>query len=94
MTQFQMAPGAYGDFISLDETEITLGRAPGSFGQPIDLESSILRRQDQLLGRGIDRLRQIGWALVSQGVFSVPTPDGQIVHTDAYNVKSYVSKKP
>lgn len=89
--QYQMLPGVYGDYIQLDETELTLGRAAGTFGQPIDIQNLIVRRQDQLLNRAIDRLRYIGWTLVSQGTFSVPTPDGQIVHSDSFNLQSYTA---
>lgn len=89
--QYQMLPGVYGDYIQLDETELTLGRAVGSFGQPIDIQNLIVRRQDQLLNRALDRLRFIGWTLVSQGTFSVPTADGQVVHSDSFNLQSYAA---
>lgn len=87
LKQYSMTPGAYGDFIGLDETELTLGRAPGQFGQPINLESTIMRRQDQLLNRAIDRLRMIGWSLISNGTFSVPTLSGDVQHTDQFDLQ-------
>ncbi|MBI1756192.1 MAG: major capsid protein [Fimbriimonas ginsengisoli] len=89
--QYQMLPGVYGDYIQLDETELTLGRATGSFGQPIDIQNLVVRRQDQLLNRAIDRLRYIGWTLVAEGTFSVPTPDGQVIHSDSFTLQSYAA---
>lgn len=86
MKQYSMTPGVYGDFISLDETELTLGRAPGQFGASIDLERTVMKRQDQLLNRAVDRLRMIGWSLVSKGEFSIPTPSG-ILHTDKFDIQ-------
>lgn len=89
LKQYSMTPGAYGDFISLDETELTLGRGIGSFGTPISIEQTVLRRQDQLLNRAVDRLRMIGWTLVSQGTFSVPTVSGEIQHTDSFELPTF-----
>ncbi|MBS1716461.1 MAG: major capsid protein [Armatimonadetes bacterium] len=94
MKQYMMQPGTYGDFISLDETEITISRAPGSVALPINLEQTILKRQDQLMNRAIDRLRYIGWSLVSNGQFTVPTPSGDLTHSDSFNLQTYVAGTP
>jgi len=91
--QYSMQPGVYGDYMELTETEMSVGRAPGTFGMPINIEQVIMRRQDQLLTRMISRLKSIGWSLIKDGFFSV-TSDTGVVHTDTYNVQSYSAATP
>lgn len=90
--RFQMLPGVYGEYSAVTEEELTLRRSLGSFGTPIDISDIVMERQEQLLGRRIDRIRQIGWDVV-QGRFSV-TGNGGIVHTDAYPVQRYTAATP
>src|SRR5579872_7311572 len=52
--QYLYAPGYYGEFITINEQEITTRRAPGTFGQPINISDLVLERQDQLLQRRLD----------------------------------------
>jgi len=87
LSRYQMQPGYYGEFINLDETELTLRRQTGTFGTPVDITTLVLEAQDQLLQRRLDRIELIGWTVL-QGTFSVAGLNG-IVHTDAYSVQTY-----
>src|SRR5438270_9372171 len=53
--RYQMQPGVYGEYIPIDEVELTTRRQWGTFGTPIDLSDLVMEAQDQLLGRRLDR---------------------------------------
>lgn len=85
---FRIKPGVYGDFTTIDEEELTTRRQFGTFATPIDITDLIMLKQDQLLNRRIDRIRQIGWTLLTTGTFSVSNNRG-VVHTDSYDLQDY-----
>jgi hypothetical protein len=87
--RFQMVAGVYGEFSQVSEEELTVRRQLGSFGTPINISDLVTERQDQLLSRRIDRIRQIGWNVL-QGSFTVSGPQG-LVHADAYPVSRYTA---
>lgn len=87
--RYQMTPGVYGEFAEIREEELTIRRQYGSFATPIDISDLVMERQDQLLSRRIDRIRQIGWSVL-QGSFSVSGLQG-IVHADAFPVSRYTA---
>lgn len=89
--RYTVIPGAYGEFATVDETEMTMRRAYGSFATPIDISDLVMERQDQLLSRRIDRIRYIGWTLLSTGTFSVANADGAVLHTDTFSIQSYTA---
>lgn len=82
--RFVAEPGIYGEFIDLDELELTARRQLGTFADRVDVTDMIREKQDQLLQRRLDRIEQIGWLLLATGTFSVAGPTGAILHTDAY----------
>jgi hypothetical protein len=47
--QFQMEPGVYGEFRRLDEAELTLRRAYGTWNVPVSLDDLVMEAQDYLL---------------------------------------------
>jgi hypothetical protein len=81
-------PGVYGEFRRIDEKILTEARQLGMMNGPIDLTREIRREQDYLLGREIDRIKQIGWLLLSTGTFSISNADGSVVHTDRYTMQT------
>lgn len=89
--RYTVIPGYYGEFMTIDEVELTTRRQYGSFGQPANITDLVMERQDQLLNRRIDRLRYIGWTLLSTGTFSVAKKDGSIAHTDTYSIQTYTA---
>jgi hypothetical protein len=89
--QYQMVPGAYGEFVELDELELTTRRQLGSFNEPIRLDDLVGEAQEQLQQREIDRLRLINWTLLTTGTFSVSTQQGQVAHTDTYSIQTFTA---
>ena len=81
-------PGVYGEFRRIDEKRMTQARPLGQMAGAIDLTREVRREQDYLLGREIDRIRQIGWTLVGTGTFSVLNESGQVIHTDRYTMQT------
>lgn len=86
--RFVMEPGIYGEFMTVNERDITARRQFGTLNNVIDISDLVRDKQDQLLQRRLDRIEQIGWTLVSTGTFSVA--DGNsVLHTDAYTTQTY-----
>lgn len=92
--RFQMEPGVYGEHIPLDEVELTIRRQIGTFATTINVEDLVLKIQNQLLGRRLDRIESICWSLLVNGAFSVAGPSGAILHTDQYNVQTFSAIVP
>lgn len=87
--RYLMQPGVYGEFTTIDELELTERRQYGSFSQPVSIDDLVMREQDRLLGRRLDRIEQIGWTLLVTGTFSVAGPDGLTYHTDTFALQTY-----
>jgi len=88
--QYMMRPGVYGEFIAIDEAALTRRRQIGTFGTPVNITDLVMRAQDQLLTRRFDRLRYIGWTLLTQGSFSVANPlGGTPIHTDTFPLQTF-----
>jgi hypothetical protein len=85
--EFLYRPGVYGEYIPLDEEELTERRdwmVRGAPGTPISLDDLVAEVQLQLLIRRIDRIEQIVWTLLVTGTFAVSSPNGAILHTDTF----------
>lgn len=89
MSQFSMQPGVYGEFVPIDELQMTIRRQYGTFGTPIDVSDLVLEKQDHLLGRRLDRVELICWTLLGTGTFSVSTALGTVAHTDTFPVQTF-----
>jgi hypothetical protein len=86
--RFRATPGVYGEFMTIDELELTTRRQFGTFATPVNISDLVMQKQDQLLSRRIDRIRYIGWTLLSTGTFSVSNANG-VIHTDTYALQTY-----
>lgn len=91
INEFMMKPGVYGEYMFVDEREMTERRAMGSFNQPIDVSDLVLERQDQLLQRRVVRKQWIIWNLIMNGYFIVTDTKGAILHTDGYTRRQYTA---
>lgn len=90
LKRYSVEPGTYGEFIEIDEKEMTNRRQVGSFNQVIDISDLVMMTQDQLLNRRLDRIEVIGWNIL-QGTFSVSGPNGAIMHTDTYSPQTFTA---
>lgn len=87
--RYMMQPGVYGEYISIDEIEITRRRPYGAFNGSVPIDDLVMQAQDQLLGRRLDRIEKIGWDLLTTGTFSVAGPDGITYQTDTFALQTY-----
>ena len=91
--RFNMEPGVYGEYISLEESELTKRRQWGTFGTPINITDLVMEASDQLQQRFIDRWEYIVWSAVS-GTISVPGPNGVVLHQDTFPVQRATATVP
>lgn len=91
LKSYLLEPGIYGEFLAVDEKEMTERRKTGTFGTPINIDDLVRERQEQLLLRELDRIETIGWNLLINGTFSVSLPLGGIAHTDTFPIQTFAS---
>ena len=89
--KFLMEPGVYGEFIPIDENEITRRRTLGTFGDVINMDALVRIKQEQLMERRYNLMETIAWNLLVAGTFSVASKDGVVMHTDAYPIQTYTA---
>lgn len=86
--RYMMQPGVYGEFVVIDEQELTTRRQWGSYNAPVSIDDLVMECQDQLLGRRLDRIEKIGWDLLTAGTFSVAGPDGAVFQSDTFALQT------
>lgn len=90
--RYIVAPGVYGEFATIDERELTVRRAWGATDDsPVDISTLVLECQNQLIQRRLDRQEWIVWTLLLTGAFTVPAPNGAVIHTDTYTTQTFTS---
>lgn len=87
-------PGYYGEGEMIDEIQLTERRKLGTFNVSIDISDLVLQKQEKLLQRRLDRIRWIGWTLLTTGQFAVSTSNGTLAHQGAYTFQQYSSAVP
>lgn len=87
--QFVAQPGYYGEHETVDEQEITMRRGYGQWTGPVSIDDLIMRLQDKLLGRRLDRIEYIIWTLLGSGTFAVAAANGAILHTDQITLQTF-----
>src|SRR6185369_17396490 len=87
--RFRVRPGVYGEFLTIDEEEMTTRAQLGTYNIPIDVTDLVRECQDQLINRRINLLRRMGWLLLATGTFSFTNANTGIVHTDTYDPQDY-----
>src|SRR5688572_8477721 len=92
--RFVMQPGVYGEYTTIDEQELTERRQWGTFDAPVSIDDLVMKEQDRLLGRRLDRVEKIGWDLLTAGTFSVAGPDGLTYQTDTYALQTASAAVP
>ena len=91
---FMVEPGVYGEWIAIDEKEITVRRKFGTYNTPITIDDLVMQKSEQLLHRRIKRLKYVGWQVLVYGTFTILAPNGAVAHQDSYLTQNYVSTTP
>jgi hypothetical protein len=87
--EYEQKPGVYGEFTDIDELELTERASDNTPGAPVDVTDLQMECQDLLLSRRYDRMRQIGWLLLTAGTFSISLPNGGVGHTATYTTQTH-----
>ncbi len=87
--RFKVRPGVYGEFLTIDEEEMTTRAQLGTWNIPIDVTDLVRECQDQLTNRRISLITKVGWLLLATGTFSVVNSTTGITHTDTYSPQTY-----
>lgn len=90
----EVDPGVYGEFMAIEEEELSRARRIGTYGTPVDISERVLNRQEQLLSRRLDRMEYLIWTLLTYGQFTATGNVGQVLHTDIYNIQTYPAAIP
>lgn len=88
--RYAVIPGVYGEYMDLDELEMTTRREIGTWDRPVDIRREVMRMQDRLLERRLDRIEKILWDLLTTGTYSV-SGDGGVLATDTYTLQTFTS---
>lgn len=89
--RFTMEPGVYGEFMNIDELELTTRRPWGEFNGSVDISDLVMQKQDQLLQRRVDLIKSILWTLVTTGTFTIANELGQTMYAGTFAVQSYTA---
>lgn len=87
-------PGVYGEFLAVDEQELTRRRQWGQYSGPIPITDLTTEKQEQLAARDTARKRQILWALLTTGSFSVSNAHGAILHAGTFPLQTFTATVP
>jgi hypothetical protein len=93
---YEYNPGVFGDFIIIDEQELTERAGPGVnvATTPIDVEDLTMESDSVLVGRELDRMEWAVWTLLTTGTISINLPgdDGQTVGwTATYTLQTFTA---
>lgn len=92
--RWQVEPGAYGEFATVDELELTKRRQWGTYGSPIDVTDLVMRLEDRLLLRRLDLQEYMIWQLLTTGSYLVTSEDGKLTHADTFLLQTYAAAVP
>jgi hypothetical protein len=94
MSDYIMRPGVYGDFMDVEEEEMTRRAQrffPGGGPGRVDIGDLVFKLQDQLLERRVRLIQYIRSTLLTTGTFAIADRHGTggYRHTDTYSVQTY-----
>lgn len=89
--QWNVSPGYYGEFLTIDEMQLTLRRKWGEYNKPVSIDDLVMASQEQLLQRRLDRIETIIWTLLTTGTFSALGSAGQVMHTDTFSIQTFTA---
>lgn len=76
LKRFSQEPGVFGEFMEVDEAQMTTRAQLAPEGAPVDIADLILERQEYLNAREVDLLEWQHWAILLNGTFTILGPTG------------------
>lgn len=84
---YSAKPGVFGEFMTVDETMMTLRAQQVPYGAPVDIRGLVLERQDYLNFRETELLEYIHWKALIDGQFTFIGPTGA-VYGDVFPIQT------
>ncbi|MBB6053267.1 hypothetical protein [Armatimonas rosea] len=93
---YESDPGAYGEFETVDETEMTNRGAgfPAGMDIPIDIRDLVSDAQYHLTVRQVSRMKQVAWALALSQTITVLLPGGGVGWQESYTGQTLTPATP
>lgn len=80
-------PGYYGEFITLSEQDLTVRRAMGDWSRKVSIADLVMKAQDKLLYRRLNRIKKTLYDLFTDGNFVV-TRDNIVMHQGSIDLQT------
>lgn len=94
-TQRVKKPGVYGEHMPIDELEMTVRAQFSQFSAaPIDISDLTTERQQILQHRHYQRMRWLGWTLISTGQYVAMDALGTVIDSDSFLPQRFTSDVP
>ncbi len=87
---YQATAGVYGEFVTLDEEELTMRRNAVNPALPVTIDDLVMDAQDQLMSRRFARMTKVCWDLALNGFFAVYR-NNILMHTDRYTTQTFTA---
>lgn len=84
---YLVEPGAYGEFVAIDEVELTQRRRYASLDVPVSVEDLVMKASQKLQARFLDRVEYVGWNALL-GTYTVLGQNGTIKAADTFSVQT------
>lgn len=85
--RFSAEPGVYGEYMTLDEKELTMRASVYNPGEPVDITDLVTEKQDILNAREIDLIEFLHWSVLLNGTFAILGPTGAY-YTDTFPIQT------
>jgi hypothetical protein len=89
--QYKVEPGQYGEYLEVDEAEMTRRAQPATFNMPVKVDDLVAECQVQLVTRQTNRMRYICTQLLVNGTYIVLDKDGTIGVQDNMTQQIYTA---
>lgn len=89
ISEFTVLPGPYGDEKPMSGEFLARSAEIGTPGTPMDISEAQGSDVRHLLGRAINRIRKIGWDLVTTGNYQVTNAQGGTVLLNQFNLTPF-----
>lgn len=84
---FSAKPGVWGEYMTLDEEEMTKRAEETPEGEPIDVQDLVAERNEYLAAREIDLIEYIHWQALLNGTYTFLGPLGA-VYKDTFPIQT------
>jgi hypothetical protein len=87
----RMDPGVYGESGKVDERELTLRAAAGTWDRRVQVDELMRDLTEKLATRRVNRMSWVMWTLLTTGNYSVTGANGAILIQDAFTPQTFAS---